>query len=827
MKRFLLMLLSLVMVLGSLGVMPMVSAEGETPVKEPTILEDSTGTYEFIDIAHKTDDNGNITYVATAKAPITLPSGPAEYALTFYSTDGGVTWARSAVQPNRYGAMISFNKKSQQELVWWEEKGLFVLHGPSDTWTSPDGNTWEKNANLHWTANTVFTTAGDYLAYGAGDPGRLNATNNLTEKKFTDNILRLETTGASMMAVGVKETAEAGKKEVFGVGLKYAYHAQLDTTGAKCAWQVLDSNSGGELPSQPYDMAYTKNSDKFIVIDGSEKLLVASDTNNFKAFSVKEGVNVTGIGISDKYIVTGMSDGTVYYTENSEQGITAETVWTQIPAESGTTACTEPVKCIEFSDDDNFLALSATQIYKGNVSNYVNVREYRALEKPQISKGNTFAGVKLIGGVYAQINGENVYVVYGNTTGETPQGKLFVKTGNADWELVHTDNYIFSTEKNGAVWWAAKNMFVISMAHNSNRTSGRLLTSADGRTWMPVDGSVTGFRNGSNIQVFGDKLYAANNGKAMYQYSELTSEAREDTDLTDVIPETAKIANYNQIALGGSADNPAIFVGGGYQGLIRNNEQAADTETEKWKFLSGIGNANVLDAVYSENSKKFVVLVNGNFRTSIIAKDGTVVQGPVVPNNVVCNAIDTNGSDFMFAGADGNIYTVPDTAEFAKDVTPLVKVPAASGTVENKMNVTNVFKAGEDTFIATASDNTDSDVLILGKDDFDNYNYFKVSDNSKAESVVSGDTVNVSVKGINLRAEAYPFTMVTAVYDAEGTLLQAQTDGFEIPAQSSGTTVTTTVKWSDDLPADAEVRVFLWDSMNGMVPLHEVAVNPF
>lgn len=821
MKRFLLMLLSLVMVLGSLGVMPMVSAEGEA---ETTILDSGD---EFIDIAY----DGNGTYVAMVK-----DSASFAYGRLWYSKDGGITWAKSTNQPLRNNpGTITTNAKSQQQLVYWKDKELFVAHGAKSTYTSSDGVTWTDTNYIHWITESMLVTDAEKLIIGglSGNYPAVNFTDEISgeTKQFGAHKYdgkygaTFPAMSSQVKAVGAKTVGD--DTVVFTEGGKTPYIMNYNkTTG----WSTLNRRNMEELDKfVPYDMIYSEKSDQFISVDGSETVHVTPASGAAPVFcpvAPAENRKVTGIGISDKYIVTGMSDGTMYYTENSEQGITAETVWTQISAESGTTVCTEPVKNIEFSDDDNFVALSTTQIYKGNVRHYANVREYRALEKPQISKGNTFAGVKLIGGIYTQINGENVYVVYGNTTDETPQGKLFVKTGNADWELVHTDDYIFSTEKNGAVWWTAKNMFVVSMAHNSNPTSGRLLTSADGRTWTPVDGTVTDFRNGANIQILGDYLYAANNGKAMYRYSELKKSEREETDLSGVIPQDAPMKYYNQIALGGSADNPAIFVGGGYQGLIRNNEQAADIETEKWKFLSGIGNANVLDAVYSENSKKFVVLVNGNFRTSIIAKDGTVVQGPVVAGGIVCNAIDTNGREFMFAGADGNIYTAPDTAEFAKDVTPLVKVSTASGTAENTMNVTNVFKAGADTFIATASNNTDSDVLLIKKNG-SAYEYTKASDNSKAESVVPGDTVNVSVKGTNLRTDAYPFTMVTAVYATDGTLLQSQTDSLAIPAQSSGATVTATVKWSEDLPTDATVKVFLWDSMSGMVPLREVAVNPF
>ena len=82
---------------------------------------------------------------------------------------------------------------------------------------------------------------------------------------------------------------------------------------------------------------------------------------NYVQYVVKDGVNVTGVNANDKYIAVGMSDGTMYYTPNT--AINADTVWTQVPDMSSN----EPIKNIEFIDENSFVALSDTKIYNGSL----------------------------------------------------------------------------------------------------------------------------------------------------------------------------------------------------------------------------------------------------------------------------------------------------------------------------------------------------------------------------------------------------------------------------------------------------------------------------
>lgn len=850
MKRFLLMLLSLVMVLGSLGVMPMVSAEGEA---EATILPEN---YEFFDIAHKTNADGSTTYVAAAKN-----FSGTTYPIKLYSSADGVNWTEGNVTID--SGAISANQRTQQQLVFWEGQNCFVVKGTSKTYTSSDGKAWAENTNIQYSSNALLASAGEQLILVARNHARVTSTATTKELIAYDEFDGKTESSYYAKAIGVTKPDAEGNVSVFvdGNNIPFDLKVSADNVWDKTATK---SNSGATAGT-PYDMVYNEKAKQFVSINGSKDFYVAADSQHCTKITVEKAV--TGIGISDKYIVTGMSDGTMYYTANSEQGITAETVWTQISAESGTTVCTEPVKNIEFSDDEHFIALSTTQIYKGNVRHYANVREYRALEKPQISKENVFQGVRLIGGTYANVNGQATYIVYGDTAVDinddttidpnntsaaaNRKGKIFTSTDGVNWEetysgktftkaVKNSSGAISYTEvRNGAVWWESQGHFIISASTQTH--TGVSFVSEDGKTWTEKQPATTDFRMNTDIAIAGDKLYTTDNGRQFRTYTAWDKGKMKYVGLTTIANGEVPGADpgkwyLNQIAVS-DEESPAVLetMSNGVNAVVRDNtltdEELSgttddDKERSRWKKLSASTAGVVTDAVYSDQLKKFVALSTSGDRTSIIDVKGNKESGPIVAGGIVLNAVDTNGREFMFAGADGNIYTVPDTAEFAKDVTPLVKVSTASGTAENTMNVTNVFKAGADAFIATASNNTDSDVLVIKKNG-SAYEYTKASDNSKAESIVPGDTVNVSVKGINLRANEYPFTMVTAVYATDGTLLQSQTDGFEIPAQSSGTTVTTTVKWSDDLPADAEVRVFLWDSMNGMVPLHEVAVNPF
>lgn len=816
-KKALLMIMSLALIISTMALPA--SAEGASVTDEG---------WRFIDIAY-----GNGVYTAMAKN--------ADYssAKMYYSNDGGLTWQTSENQPLGSGtALISGNKPSQQQLIWWDAHDMFVAHGAGKTYTSSDGVSWTENANLHWTTNTMYTTVDDNLIFGG--QAALNVTNDISQRDFgTTKCTMNITNNYYVQVIGAKPADENGNIQVFGAAFNGAVDATLATQG-KFGYTGEQNRYATIGDKAPYDMVYAKGADQFLYVDGTQSLYAATNKDTIPKFVVKEGVNVTAIGASDSYIAVGMSDGTIYYTANAP--ITAETQWSQIPVTMGA-GTAEAVTNIEFSDDTNFVALAETEVLKGSVNGCYNINDYVEIGDIEVSGQNVFNGVRLIGGTYSPTL--NKYLVYGDTT--TPDGdnkywgKIFVSEDGLNWRDVYT-GYTFtkrnvntetgavsySEVRNGAVWWGSQRIFIVSASTQEH--TGVTLVSPDGESWKaiqykgntdaegnPAPELDTDMQLNTDIAVSGDKLYTTNGRRQFRTYTAWNSDSMIWFGVTNV----PNNWSMNQIAVSDDED-PAVLMAQNANGAVRNNESTAENELDKWKQISAIGGAGFLtDAVFSKALNKFVAVLNGGLRTSIVSKDGLVVQGPVVSGKV-CKAIDTNGEAFMFACEDGNVYTAPDTADFAS--AKLTPVPAAAAVeTANTMPLTNVIKAG-DKFIATATDNVNSDVLLVSKNSAGTYEYVKVSENVKAAELVPGETITVSVDGVNKTDADYEFTLITAIY-SDGVLVQVQSDELAVTAGMSGK-ASADVAIGADVPENAEMKIFMWDSMKGMVPLR-AAYTPF
>lgn len=827
MKKVLSVLLAMVLAFGGLFALPISAADPVVPAEN----------YTFIDLA----TNGRGTFVAMAKA------ADLAYAMLYYSNDGGLTWQPSSNQPQgiRYGTFISANRKSQQQLVWWEEKKLFIAKGSgnansdgNNTYTSPDGVTWSVNKAVNWSGAAMLTVSGEHLVMGANKKAR--ATNDATAASMSSTVYDVPTTNSDyyLKTIAAKPANADGSVDVFVNGCNEAYDLRFSVTGGTYSWSQVAKNSGNTT-QEPYDMVYAAGADQFLSVDGSETLIAATNSQSVSKLTIKEGVNVTGVNASERYIVLGMGDGSMYYTENAP--VTAETVWTEIPPQAGSTAASEPIKNIAFSNDSHFVALGSTQIYRGSISNYCNIKEYVEIGDPTLSAQNVFDGVRLIGGTYSQTLGK--YIVYGDTTTPDAQdrywGKIFTSTDGLSWKAAERNpGYTFSRRntkdgqitgyverRNGAVWWENQQQFIIS-ASTSEHT-GVSLVSTDGENWTAVTTDVTGLRTDVDLAIGGGALYMPSAGRALYKYTAWNQDSRTlmaDFSVDNYMADTWAM---NQIAVSDEAD-PAILVGQNGNGAIRDNQSTADTELGKWHTNGGLGGAgNLTDSVYSTSLNKFVAVFTTGLRTSIVSKDGTVVQGPSVPNQGVCNAIDTNGEVFLFAGKkddahDGALYTAPDSIDFP--TSSLTKVPAAASVEEeNTMNVTNVFRAG-DKFIATASDNTNSDVLLVSKNTEGAYEYVKASESTKVEGLTPGKTVAVNLNCINKTGADYTFDLIAAVY-ADGQLIQAQSGSMTVPAGTSPK-LSMPVTLASNLPQNAEMKLYMWDSLSSMIPLKE-PVSPF
>ncbi len=351
-----------------------------TPTAEPDDSILGAG-YRFVDVARNGD-----TYVALARER--QDEGTYDYnnPKLYYSTDGGATWTLNPfkfedVQNNQHP--ISFNKPSQQQLFWWAEKNVFVVHGSAMVHTSSDGINWEKAEHLQWTGNAVLVPNGEHIILGGmtNNAGALNVTNNdRNPKDFGSTKLAVY----PMTGVGVASkpadnngnitVLELGGNSAVSVSLKY-------NSDGTYTWNDLVQNQNQELPMSVYDMVYAEGAEQFLAVSAAETLFAAKSSKQFVKIKVKDGANVTGVSVNDEYIVVGMSDGTMYYTENAE--LTADTKWTEIPVIKGATKATEEIRNFEISEDGKFIALSLRQIYEGDIHiGYKNIKDEMPIPTP-------------------------------------------------------------------------------------------------------------------------------------------------------------------------------------------------------------------------------------------------------------------------------------------------------------------------------------------------------------------------------------------------------------------------------------------------------------
>ena len=842
-KKVFSFILSLSMVFGTLGAVP-AHAGGSVNVH---------ANHKFIDIAH----HGN-TYVAMTK------NNNLSAAKLYTSTDGGMNWTESMAS---LSATISNNKASQQQLVYWADKNVFVAHGDKETYTSTDGITWTANANIHWKSSTYLAAEDKYLLLAGDSSGSaVSVQDNLEKSQYEENKNTILPTNYIFRSIAAKPKDSNGDIYMYTVGSGYQYYVKM-TPGSPCTWKTVGSNSGGSIPTTVTDMIYAKGADQFLAVTGDGKLYAAFDPQNFGQYDVKNGATVTGIAANDNVIVAGMSDGTMYYTDNV--AITKDTQWTQIPVESRKTAAAEPIKNIEFSDDgSSFIALGEKNIYKGNLSEYCNITEYvpkyltigEPTVKPTEDK-DPFKGVRLIGGTYSETRGK--YIVYGDTTSADSDdkyyGKIFTSSDGFNWTNTYT-GYTFSQRnydnnknftgysevRNGAVWWESQGIFIVSASTKDHM--GYSLTSPDGVNWNVVKGYAaegdaegtvyTGLALNSDIRIAGGNLYTTDGKRRLMKYTAWNeNSAVEVADVSTLSNIPATITALNQIAVSDEAD-PAVLMAQAYLGVVRDNSNTSAKEINKWSVVRtyvdsnnssvlGIGNGDLTDAVYSKNLGKFVAVVNRALRTVIVPKAITdtdkAVQGPVVAGGtIVCNAIDTNDSVFMLTSPNGKIYTGPDSEEFLNKYSLASNVVGAVTTDDEiTYGMTNVFKTTGDRFIATASNGTDSAVAVIDKNNGGSYKYKNAALHSDV-TLTPGEELTVSVAVDNQQPEDLKMTIIAAIY-TDGKLVQTAASDLLTVSSHNAETKTLNVPVAGDIESGSDMRVFVW---NGMQPLKGVS-TPF
>lgn len=132
------------------------------------------------------------------------------------------------------------------------------------------------------------------------------------------------------------------------------------------------------------------------------------------------------------------------------------------------------------------------------------------------------------------------------------------------------------------------------------------------------------------------------------------------------------------------------------------------------------------------------------------------------------------------------------------------------------MPVTNIFAGADGKYIVTVSDGTTSDVLIVNSD---GSGYVKASEESRITSIKGGDEFTVSVKVANYGETAQTVRLIAAIYDKSGTKLLQMVSDDKTMALNSTQYLELPVTANEDIPADATLKVFIWNSLGAMVPL--------
>lgn len=728
------------------------------------------------------------------------------------------------------------------------------------------------------------------LAAGGSGDTAFCVKDNTTATDWGNSKVTFVSAGYKSTSVASKPVGDDGVIHAFSVGGNQAAYYKTTTPVTKGekptgTWEKIYTAGNAAIPARVYDTVYAKGGDEFLSVteEGFLYSVSANETEATPVFNKFEinsgslislgstatavsGIKVTGINANDDYIVIGTSDGKMYYTANNA-AISEETILYEIEPNAGAAAADEEIRNIEFSDDTNFVALGQTHVYKGNISGYENINEYFGVEAPKLDAKtvtNMFDGVRLIGGAYSETLDK--YVVYGDTTVPDEDGKywgkIFTSADGFDWENTYT-GYTFSQRnvnatsgavsyeevRNGAVWWESQQKFIISASTKDH--AGYSLTSSDGETWEGIKSaqdegddegaSYTGLALNVDIAVAGDYLYTSDGAKKIRVYNEWGNYPDSVAKELDAGVKIADDWILNQIAVGDGVDPAILATTFSCAGGLLNPAAEAETDDEKWTRLSSIAGAGAItDIVYSKQLGKFIAVSDNGFRISLVpvtaAKNADVTQGPVA-GGVICNAVDLNDSTIVLAGrnemlvsgakqpTEGKIFVADNTEDGFKSGGTLSAIPAATDDDVVTWNMTNVFKTKGDRFIVTSSNNTDSAVLVVDKNNNDKYEYKRAGLTiSRLEGFKPGDELTINANYINKRSTENEFIIIAAFYNGD-TLTDVQTRK-ETASAGTADKVSETITVSDKVDENTEMRIFIWNSLDDMVPL-TAPVNPF
>lgn len=768
-------------------VMTLTSAVSAVPAAEAKEGFVADG-YEIIDAAY-----GNGTYVVMAKNLGVDKTHPTK----IYTSTDKKHWTetQSAANGYRWGS-----PNSKQNILYWQQQNVFVASVGNTVYTSSNGISWNENADLK-TGYAMIDEKDGTLVLIDSNGGSTRAALSLSEiGEKTDSLAFYPT----VMAAG--DTTD-GVTGYFMAGTWENYRRMKNLSQGK---------TSSEFDGGIVDAKFVPSMDGWLVLTMSKTIsnIANTETAGFKRFSVTINgeapeYNFSALGVNNDTVFVGDTNGGIYTMAAPESATSETQTLIEVAPTAGTDAITEKVTDFVSIDENTFFVTTATGVYtlnkNGDAWTYSDCLKYTDIESAKVS-ASSFNGIKLLAGAYSPDLG--IYAAIGND--QNSRSHIFYSEDGINWTMTAATTFGASTSaKNIAVWWPAQKCFVISNAVSQG--TGAAWVSTDGKSWSH---RLMQLGDNGDLQILGDYLYSANYSsmRTLKRYSNLT-----DTP-TKIFYSPNNIAyNMNTIALSDD-ETPYVFAGGTSGGMYvvsPTSENDDVGKTEKFLIDNQGPNSKMIDAHWNKTINKFVAVNPVQKNIYMFSKDKTWES--VLPNADAGTlvAIETNGSSYLTGDVNGNLFFTNGTDLSTAKAKTFSKVDCLGATA-NTMPVTNIFAGADGKYIVTVSDGTTSDVLIVNSD---GSGYVKASEESRITSIKGGDEFTVSVKVANYGETAQTVRLIAAIYDKSGTKLLQMVSDDKTMALNSTQYLELPVTANEDIPADATLKVFIWNSLGAMVPL--------
>ena len=718
-----------------------------------------------------------------------------------YTSRNGKDWVEvlSVANGINYG-----NRNARQELLWWEAEECFVAQIGGTLYVSSDATTWESRAGV---SNGIIETNGNVLVNTGGTTMKIykNFTDEPETVKLSDN--------SSYYVKGIALSYESERYLSLDQYTLYAVSGEPYTRNVAIAYPNLES--------QIWDAACIPGAEKWVVTLGSDGVRVWNTSGNGVTEKITPtfadaSVNTAAIKVAaadNKSVIVGNASGEILFT--SAEGFGSSSVWEKAAPAKGTSAITSEITTISATENGEFIVATATDVYTLRETatgyEYADMLSYKEIEEAKVIGTLPFDGVSIMGGVYSP--DLDRYVVYGNDA--DGKGHIFYSDDGINWNTtgVGTTTKTWGADektKNVIVWWPAQGMFVLSTA--TQKATQTCWYSKDGISWSFTNNN--GFGDNGDISISGDYLFSSYKGSnwAIRRFATVNS-----TSTFDNIFYTVKDSNKQACTTMAVSDDavPVVLVGSGYgQTFINQGTLDRNGVTNATLIAPGGTSASsqMRDVHWNTYVDKFVGVNSAN--SSIYLIDANANFENITPNadSGILAAIDTNGASYLTGGANGTIY-YSNTQNISTSST-FTAVPANGEA--NTLPVTNIFAGKDGKYFVTVSDGVESDILIVNAD---GSSYSKASDLTVPETIEAGDTIKIAVKTANYTESTQNIRLIAAIYDVTGTKLLQVVSEEKTMGLNKNEIQELEVTVEDGVSSDSKLKVFIWDSLNGMVPV--------